>query len=145
MKRKRFLQLIASGIAVSAIPGIWFLRKDARQAAINIITHELHFLKLDQKGVENFVDDYMKKHTNSLFTYELKAVDMLSLSANSLGYTEFLVKDFLLSSTFFTNKMDESKLIEYTGNVYNPYKTPCGNPFSALYFPDKNSILSSGE
>lgn len=142
MKRKRFLQLFAGGIAISAIPGIWFLRKDARQAAINIITYELHYLKLDKNGVEKFVDDYLKSHSNNLFKNEVKAVDMLGISSGHLGYTEFLVKDYLLSSSFFKNKMDESKIVEYSGNVYNPYKTPCGNPFSFFYFPQSNGNIT---
>lgn len=144
MKRKRFLQIIAGGVALSAIPGVWFLRKDAREAAIHLILSELSYLKLDKKGVEAFADDYVIAHKSSLFKNEVKVVDILGLSASRLGHTEILVKDYLLSSTFFRNKMDETRLVEYTGVVYNPFKVACSNPFSFIYYPENSHSIANG-
>lgn len=143
MKRKKFIQLIAGGIGLSAIPGIWFLRKDARESAIRIITSELSYLKLDPRGIETFTDDYLKKHTDTLFVNGVKAMDMLGMPADRLGYTHYLVKDYLLSSTFFKNKMDENQVVHYSGTIYNPYTTPCGNPFSFIYFSNDDTITAA--
>lgn len=143
MKRKRFLQLMAGSVALSAIPGVWFLRKDAKASAIHLIFSELYYLKLDKKGVEAFVSDYFVIHNSGLFKNEVKAIDMLGLSASRLGYTEILVKDYLLSSTFFKNKMDEAKVVDYTGVVYNPFKVPCSNPFSFIYYPENSQSITN--
>jgi hypothetical protein len=45
-----------------------------------------------------------------------------------------IVGNFLLSTDFFLNKMDEDREITYSGIVYGPYRSPCGNPFSGMYY-----------
>lgn len=46
-----------------------------------------------------------------------------------------IVGDFLLSTDFFTNKMDISKPVKFTA-VYDPYQKPCCNPFSNIFYPN---------
>ena len=45
-----------------------------------------------------------------------------------------IVGTFLLSTDFFTNKMDEKKPVVYSGRIWGPYSMSCMNPFSALFY-----------
>ena len=45
-----------------------------------------------------------------------------------------ITSNFLLSTDFFINKMDEHKPVRYSGNVYDMYRSGCANPFSGLYY-----------
>ena len=49
-------------------------------------------------------------------------------------YRSDIIGNFLLSTDFFINKMDESKEISFIG-LFDPYTRPCSNPFSNLYYP----------
>lgn len=54
-----------------------------------------------------------------------------------LKYTQYcsqIVGTFLLSTDYFSNRMQHGENVEYTG-FYNPYKRPCSSPFSNVYYP----------
>jgi len=48
-------------------------------------------------------------------------------------YRSEIVGFFLLSTNFFQNKMNSDKVIKYI-SLYDPYKTPCSNPFSNQFY-----------
>ncbi len=103
--------------------------------------NELSYLKLDKPGVEQFVDDYLRGHyitTSMKAKFNLMSCYYLGVNATkSLTITK-LVQTYLVSTDFFLNKMDESKTVKYI-NRNMPYKMPCYNPFSFLYYPSASS------
>ncbi len=103
--------------------------------AVEVIISKLHFLSLDKEGVKTFVADYMR-NADYLLQTKIRTAYFLNLPGEQFKYWDELTDTYLLSTDFFRNKMDESKLVTYTGTIYNPYKTPCSHPFSNLYYPD---------
>ncbi|KAA3436784.1 twin-arginine translocation signal domain-containing protein [Rufibacter hautae] len=138
MNRRNFLRLTGlAGAALVALPSLGFMSTSIKDAAVGIITKELSYLKLDKKGVEQFVDDYFKGHyiNSSLKTQiNLKSCYYLGVDANESRLLSKLVHNYLTSTDFFLNKMDESKTVKYIG-VNKSYKMPCSNPFSSFYYP----------
>lgn len=138
MNRRSFLKLSGiTGAAVVALPSFGFVSTSIKKAAVGIIMQELNYLKLEKEGVEQFVEDHYKKHyINDSLTSQLKIKSFYYLHVKpDNSYLVFeLVNNYLLSSDFFINKMDESKPVKYMG-LYSPYTKPCFNPFSKLYYP----------
>ena len=141
MKRRKFISIAAVGSAVIAIPTIGFSSNAFfKQAVTSIIHRELGYLKLDEQGVNKFVDDFtVETNSRSLSSSQKMKMKVGSeyLFPGSVDTT--LVKDrivtlFLLSSDFFINKMNEKRTVQYIG-LFDSNKKPCTNPFSHLYYP----------
>ena len=143
MERRTFLKVGAGGILVGVFTGFLVLSRDTNKAAVEFILEDLHFLNLDRKGVEAFVEEYMRENkANTFLELKIKVADLLNVSKETFDFRMYLVRNFLLSSSFFQNKMDETKLVTYNGSVYNPFKTPCSNPFSHIYYPNPPDVLT---
>lgn len=143
MERRKFLKFTAGGLVVGAFTSFMVLNRDTKKAAVDFIFRDLDFLNLDRKGVEAFVEDYMGDNKgNAFLQLKIKVADVFNISQYTFDYRMYLVRNFLLSSTFFQNKMDERKLVTYSGNLYNPFKTPCSNPFSHFHFPNPPDMLT---
>lgn len=97
--------------------------------------NEFKYLNIDRKGVELFVSDFFKVYNYS-FTNKLKFkyYYLLDIKSDKSNLVADLANRYLLSTDFFRNKMDENAEVKYLG-LYNPYKIPCSNPFSHLYYP----------
>lgn len=126
---------------MAAVPAYGFVSTSTKEAAAGIILNELDYLKVDRKEVERFVEDfyreYNEKHKNTLYTQvQTKALYLVKSGAEDSELVSLLVYGFLASTDFFKNKMDLSKPVTYTG-LYDPYKTPCANPFSFIYYPSE--------
>ena len=137
MNRRFFLKLTGAGAALVALPAMGIAYISYNKAATGFILNELDYLKLEVSGVEQFVQDYAKGKSDN-YLLKIRGLYMLDSSASKSKLVEELVKDYLLSTDFFRNRMDESKTIKYTG-LYDPYKSPCANPFSAVYYPPVNT------
>ncbi|RDV16694.1 hypothetical protein DXT99_02615 [Pontibacter diazotrophicus] len=133
MNRRLFLKLTGAGAALAALPGMGFMYTSYSKAARGLILQELDYLALDIKGVERFVQDYAKGKSDN-YLLKVRGLYLLRSSASKSKVVEELVKDYLLATDFFRNRMDESKPVMYLG-LYDPYKTPCANPFSSVYYP----------
>lgn len=141
MRRRKFLQLAGLGSVVLALPSIALYSTSPEDAAVGIILNELNFLKLERKGVEQFVTDYYKWsgiHKRLRMRLTTKANYFFKIDSDQSDIVRNLINTYLISTDFFQNKMDESRVIKYVGR-YNPYKTPCANPFSAIYYPQSAS------
>lgn len=136
MHRRKFLKLSAlGGGALLALPGLGFIAVTAKEAVAAIIMRQFDYLQLDEKGVAQFVEDYFAAHPKMAgFDKKLRSYYLLRLDASQSELIDHLTRNYLQSTDFFRNKMDESLPVNYLG-LYNPYKTPCANPFSALYYP----------
>jgi Holliday junction resolvasome RuvABC ATP-dependent DNA helicase subunit len=136
MQRRKFLTLAGLGAAAIAVPVIGFGSVSARSAVTGIIMKELDYLKLDKTGVEQYAAEYIQHETGvAHLEAKLKLYHIAGIGSDKSSIVSSLVERYLLSTDFFLNKMDESRTIKYTG-YYNPYKTPCTNPFSSLYYPE---------
>ncbi|HEX2535947.1 MAG TPA: twin-arginine translocation signal domain-containing protein [Chitinophagaceae bacterium] len=142
MKRRRFLKLAAVGTAAVALPaaglssGAFF-----RKAVAGIIHRDLDYLKHDDETVDKFARDFLGFINNELpmresFMVRSRVVRRYVSGAKpkSIGALEDFVPRYLLSTDFFQNKMDESRILQYTG-FYHQSKKSCGNPFSHLFYP----------
>lgn len=137
MKRRRFLITAGLGGAVVALTFGKFFTTPFEEAAEIIIRRELYFLRLDGQGLKNFAADYSAaKHRN--YKLIVKGYSLIGISAAQSGKVHQLVSQYLLSTDFFRNRMDESRLIKYLA-LYNPYTNPCAHPFSAAQHPDSNA------
>jgi hypothetical protein len=129
--------LTGLGTALVAVPTFGFLSTSSREAAVDIILNELNYLKIDRREVERFVADFYQniKRNKELYTqFRLKALSLFKVKAEDSDMVELLSRNFISSTDFFINKMDESKPVRYLG-IYNAYRTPCANPFSFVYYP----------
>lgn len=139
MKRRRFLTFAGIGSALLLLPSIGLLSTSVNKATVGIIMKELDYLKLDKTGVEKYVEDYYKLvHLNFFSQMKWKFFYFLKIDAENSNSIKDVVSYYLLSTDFFYNKMDESQEVKYLG-FYNPYKTPCGRPFSFVFYPPKAS------
>ncbi len=116
-----------------AIPGMGLMAVSYAEAAKRTIQRELSYLKLDEPGIERFVADY-SKNKSSNYQLKVRSLYLMHASSEQSGVVNEMVQDYLLATDFFRNKMDEQRTVQYVG-LYDPYKTPCANPFSFLYFP----------
>ena len=111
-----------------------------------VIFKNLEGLNVNKEGVEKFAALAAKENPWGI---EGKAQKLLglysSVNVDSIpvpfkeqykNYSDQIVEKFLLSSSFFINKMDESKEITFLGKIWSPYNMPCMNPFSSLYYPN---------
>lgn len=136
MKRRNFLKLSGLGLAAFiALPGLAYVSTEFKTGAAGILLREFHYLNLDKKGVDEFVEDFFKKYKFDL-TYHMKirSYYLLGVQSDKSNLISDLANKFLLSTDFFRNRMDENAEVKYIG-LYNPYKMPCSNPFSNIYYP----------
>lgn len=131
------MTLAGAGTALLAIPGMAFMAASYTEAAKGLILNELDYLKPEKAGVEQFVQEYALSMTPN-FPIKIRSLYMVRASASQSKLVNDMVQDYLLSTDFFRNRMDEQKPLKYLG-LYNPYKTPCANPFSNLYYPPQVS------
>lgn len=139
MKRRKFLLLIGVGTGSLAVPAsLYFLSPAIKEYATLLIKRELNYLKLEEGSVQKYIEDYFKYAQNDLVSkLKWKVMYYWRIGPEQSTILFELVKYYLLSSDFFINKTDESKLVRYLG-LYSPYTSPVPNPFSfALYPPDQ--------
>jgi hypothetical protein len=142
MKRRQFL---LGGLAVVAIAGlgvIGFGRGAAEAKIVSLLRRRLSFLQLDEAGLKAFAHDYLgvllakrptwnrwKYHFLSVFS---KSITRWNTSTDKRTRSERIVDNmaatYLLSSDFFLNKADQSRVVSYL-SLYDPMR-PCGNPFA---------------
>lgn len=130
---------MGAGIGTALIPvSLYQLSPEIQNYAIRIIKEELYYLKLDSSGVHQFVNDYFQARENNLNeSLKWKLAYFLKLDWRRSGRISDLIKYYLLSSDFFINKTDESKIVNYLG-LFNSYKSPVPNPYSFVIYPPQN-------
>ena len=133
MKRRTFFWRLAGiGGAIAGI-GVFVTPRALEGAVERRILSALSFLKLDRDGVRRFSMDY----TNRLKPEKKRALQYYSLAGISPRYSRKihrLINDYLLSTDFFTNNMDESRTIRYVA-LNDPKTRPCQNPFNNFNYP----------
>jgi len=137
--RRRFLIGLATISGVAGVFG-WGIRRATREQAIIAIVHKrLGYLMLDDAGVQRFAHDFVANVEISSGKLRLIAAfaPLYSRLSTSPGHwiadatrfgEERVCARYLLSSDFFRNGEDETRLVQYSG-YFDPLR-PCGNPFA---------------
>lgn len=146
ISRRKFIILLflATGAALTAA----FFITPFNNVIIKILKSDLSHLNVDDTLFEKFVTEaqqnnhWKKKFFDAkkqMFVRAYYILDSLYLPLpykyKYRQYRSEIVGDFLLSTDFFLNKMNPEKKVTYLA-LYNPYKRPCSNPFSNLYYQD---------
>ena len=142
MFRRKFLKIAGLGAVAVALPSLGAYAVSLNEATAGVILHQFRFLNLDRKGIDQFVQDYYKQEGSSksaLAQVKMRGYYMLNINSDQSQLVRTITTLYLLSTDFFQNRMDEGKLVRYQG-IYDPYKTPCANPFSALYYPPAPAV-----
>jgi hypothetical protein len=138
MIRRRYLLL--GGLAgVVGFAGLRLAFTSDEDSIAAILHKRLDYLKLDADGVRAFARDLAAKH--SISSVRLRSVGAMGPLYGELDPTrrdflsngirhgeERVVTGYLLSSDFFLNGSDESRIVRYLG-FYDPLHA-CGNPFA---------------
>lgn len=146
MKRRRFIGIIGIG-TVAIASGSYISFSDFDNAIKKIITDEIGVfkLKVDETEIFAFIKDANKAGLWSTYSVLKKELIKLCTAFENMGlplhliarykwYRNEIVQQFLFSTSFFYDGMDEKKPVRYL-RIYDPYTTPCCNPFSNLYYP----------
>jgi len=137
MRRRNFLRIAGLGTAAVVLPTISVYSTSFEQTTADLIMNQFSFLKLDMAGVRQFAADYCTAVDTNKTLYvrtKMRLYDLFKIDSDRSQLVRTITTLYLVSTDFFNNKMDESKIVRYKG-LYNPYKTPCANPFSSLYYP----------
>jgi hypothetical protein len=138
LTRRKFL--ISGGALLTVGVSGWAYTREFtyRNLIISVLHRKLAYMTLDEASLRTFADAFV----NDYGTLGLKG-EGLALSrpvfpiVDSPGTDEVtrfenrVVSKFLLSSDFFRNGADETRLITYVA-YYNPYSLACANPFAVL-------------
>jgi hypothetical protein len=126
-----------AGVATAAIsiPVIGFVATSVKEATAAIIHNEYHYLRLDKAGVQKFAEDFLSANPPTAnFKLKVRGAKLFGIKASKSRVGFSISQQYLLSTDFFRNKMDESKIVKYLG-LFDPYLRPCANPFSEIYYP----------
>jgi len=136
MSRRKFIIVLFAGIALALVaPFFFYYSLVIEQSIIYFLEKEYFYLKLNKEGLKKYSKEYVKS-TKAGHLDALKLVFLVLTVKNpeQSFRTNFIVKDFIVSTDFFYNKMDEAKEVNYIGK-FHPYLRPCSNPFSANFYP----------
>lgn len=133
MKRRKFLTLAGIGSAIAAVASLKFFTTSFESSAAGTIKEALDFLNLDPEGIDKFVKAY-SKNKDPYYKLTMKSYGLLGIGASKSGKVHQMVSTYLLSTDFFTNKMDESGIVRFVG-LYDPYARPCSHPFNHVQYP----------
>lgn len=136
MQRRRFLAGAALGVA--AFTSWRYLAANTPGAVVKILYKNLDYLRLDPDGVQRFAHDYAARPQN--LDTRLKGADAAGMLYTAipfragegfdwlLRWEDRVITDFLLSSDFFAQGADVSRVVRYTG-YFDPLRG-CQNPFA---------------
>lgn len=131
------LAIVAAGL------GIWGLEIEGEHEIAASVRRKLSFLHLDEAGLKEFAKAQVaalaakrptwyrwKYHFHQLFARPAGAQWGISSDTRSRRdrLEDYFAISYLLSSDFFTNGADESRLVKYV--VLYDQTRPCGNPFA---------------
>jgi hypothetical protein len=139
IKRRHFIWGLVAGGSVAALLGLRIGLSSREAGVIAILRKRLPYLKLDENDLHQFAREFLTKAEMSPAKLRLIAAfaplyGRLSTSpehlvARTLRFgEERIAARFLLSSDFFTNGADETRVVRYVG-FYDPLRA-CGNPFA---------------
>jgi hypothetical protein len=138
--------LLLGGLAVFGIAGVGlfgFGRAGLESEIVAILRRRLGYLKLDEDGLRAYAKDQtgvflakrpslsrLRYHFISAVGPSFKRFQRSTDTRSRLERMEDqFVSTFLISSDFFFNGSDESRVVRYK-YFYDPLVHPCGSPFA---------------
>jgi hypothetical protein len=135
--RRQFIDATLGALVVAS--GWRYLHSNQEEAVLLVLRKRLDYLKLDPQGMRAFAADLVSRQV--LSPMRLKLVSAVAPLYKRVGLNghdvlqetirhgeERVVSNFLLSSDFFVNGADTSRIVRYLG-FYDPLKG-CSNPFA---------------
>lgn len=138
MKRRNFIKIILGVFLLVIVRSLFFI--DFDYVVKKIITKTTDKLKINDHHIDLFLKEANAENYWNQYSFVKKAFITIHYilenrfvtmpyAAKYVQYKNQIVGQFLLSTDFFLNKMDANREINYNA-FYNPYKMPCGVPFS---------------
>lgn len=145
INRRRFIKY--SFIGTSAVSAGYLGYKAAsplEKSIKNILIADLAGLKVKLVDINAYAKEIADKNDIGLTFIKIQLIWIynalpakgwpLPFKKRYLQLRADVVGNFLLSTNFFFNKMDEEQEIKYSGVIYKPYESSCVNPFSGLFY-----------
>jgi hypothetical protein len=139
VSRRRFIK-VGSVTLLLMIIGIMLF--DFRKTVRKMLKQDTADLKLPQGTIGRFMAEADKERYWRQFGLAKRALLNVQYALDRVGirtpwygkylrYRNEITGRFLFSTDLFQSKYSRGQSIQYVG-FHNPYKAPCGNPFSAL-------------
>lgn len=143
MNRRRFIILSILGV-LSAIALSLVAIYDFETVVIKILKKDLSYLKIKESDMQRFLDDarssgywdrmkFEKNKRAFIILYHFLPKIGLPYEFKYFQLRATIVGNFLLSTDFFTNKMNEDADVSYVA-LYDPERNACQNPFSHIFY-----------
>jgi hypothetical protein len=131
--------IAAAGAGLLGVGGWRFLRSHDEEAILMVLRKRLGYLHLDEAGMRAFASDLASRKLVSSGKLRLMVTlgplyrrlalnERNSITAAIRHGEERIVTNYLLSSDFFINGVDETRTVRYLG-FYDPLHA-CSNPFA---------------
>jgi hypothetical protein len=147
MQRRTFI-LSATGVLIAVGAGLDIALSDVESGVAKVLHKRLDYLKLDPEGVKQYAKDVVAYHW--VASPKLRGLDALGPMYTRVRWQpgkkqngpirkgeERLCGEYLLSSDFFRNGADETKVVHYLGYFDGPRDiVPCSNPFARPVVPE---------
>jgi hypothetical protein len=145
--KRRYILLSGLGAACGVL-GWRFAHSSDESAFVKVLYNRLHYLRLDDAGVRRFARDL--KEFGKISSLRLRLIDAAGPLYTGLAHSpskrlssairhgeERVVTQYLISSDFFKNGADESRVVNYLG-YYDPM-VACSSPFARpVTYPMEN-------
>jgi hypothetical protein len=135
--RRQFIDAMLGGLVVAS--GWRYWHSNQEQAILLVLRKRLDYLQIDPQGARAFAADLVSQRL--LSPVRLKLIGAFAPLYMRFGLNghdavqeiirhgeERVVSNFLLSSDFFVNGADTTRVVRYLG-FYDPLKA-CSNPFA---------------
>ena len=143
MKRREAFKVIGVSVfGISVSGGIYIYSKSFEEVVKHIIITSTIGLDISKNDIDLFIEDaskesywnYFGSYKKLFVKYHAMIDDKIPLPFKNKykSYSSKIVMQFLLSTDFFLNMMNNQK-IRYI-QFHNPYKVSCGNPFTNMYY-----------
>lgn len=141
MKRRKFLGILSIGVVGTAVGVAAFT--DFEMIVKTIISNDTKDLNVSEEIIERYLKDAHEKRAFQHLGFSKKEFIRINHFLGSPSFFPYrnkyeqyrseIVGHFLLSTDFFSHKMDTSRVIKYE-SFYDPYFRPCSHPFSNLFY-----------
>ncbi len=143
MERRRFLKYIGAGSVLAALGVVGV--SSFQTTLKNMILEDTKGMGIEEKDVDRFLADakaerfweqYDLTKKGFIVAHTWLGLEVLPYKVKYNQYRSQVIGYFLLSTDYFTNKMNPNLPVNYIA-FYNPYKTACSSPFSNFHYPAK--------
>lgn len=145
MKRRTFIKAGIGTVGATVTGGAAFTGfslADFNMTLKSIIVEDIAGLKIKEDAVDTFLEEagkeaYWGRFSTSkriflIIQHSLHPTIKLPFYKKYLLARDQITGQFLLSTDFFFSSQNGDREVNYRG-FYNPYKSPCQNPFSDVF------------